>query len=143
MATPVAKQCRHHSTADNEWPTQTHTNEASPTYRCPNLGRKEEHARVKAPAATRARLKQHVRMLPSDATEHLVYAHQEAMGHFPLALCREVLGEDLGEMTVHVPFDVLNVAAGEDPIHLIVDVVTHALARKVQHQLVAPGRPPP
>ena len=75
-----------------------------------------EHGRVKAAASAAAALKQNIRVGQNNGVHHPVQPKDVAVVHLPLLLVRQVIGPDVSEGAVDVPFHIVDVGVVQDGV---------------------------
>ena len=70
--------------------------------------------------------------------QNIVKAEIIAVEVFALA-GSERAAEHIGELAVHIPFDVFNIAELNDICDRVDEILLHVRVRQIQHKLVAPS----
>ena len=101
----------------------------------PDLRHITQDAQIEPVAARGAALEQHIRVLLHDALQHAVKPQDIAVGK--ASLLRQSGAVIVRDMTVHIPFDIVDGRACQRGVHVRNDVVLHLGAAQIQHILVA------
>ena len=101
----------------------------------PDLRHITQDAQIEPVAARGAALEQHIRVLLHDALQHAVKPQDIAVGK--ASLLRQSGAVIVRDMTVHIPFDIVDGRACQRGVHVRNDIVLHLGAAQIQHILVA------
>ena len=108
---------------------------------CPALRHVVEYARIEASPTAGAAFEEDFRVSLHQFLHHGVKPENIAVGGFALAVLRQSAAVDFCQVTVHVPFDVIDRHLIQNSAHLVEDRIPDFFAAEIENQLVTAQRP--